>query len=142
MFLQRAQGFFSKDRVANLIAFVGIDGYDLFGRSLRVGVLGRVSSRTHEQSLHLPRRESVLQLFWKLCWIGGGVKRFQLKPGGRLVMTVIVGGHGVVSDDYIGTKFSDLQNHATQTFFVSPELKRFVARFRITKILQTEKVWL
>src|SRR6266404_9653489 len=123
VFLQSAQGFFREDRVANRIAFVRIDGYDLFGPSLTVGVLRRVAARAHEEALHLPDSHAVLQLFRKAFRIGGGVKRFQLEPGGGLMVTVVVGGHGVVRNDYVRAKLSNFQNHAAQGFFMAPELE-------------------
>ena len=93
MFLHSTQGFFCIDQAANRIAFVWIDGYDLFAPSLTVGVLHGCASGTHEQSLHLPDRDAIFQLFGKLCGIGGGVERLELESRGRLMMAVVVAGY-------------------------------------------------
>src|SRR6266404_5207078 len=114
MFLQSAQSFFREDRVANRIAFIWIDGYDLFAPSLTVGVLCGVSAGADKKSLHLPDSYAVFQLFREAFRIGGGVKRLQLEPRGSLMMAVVVGGHGVVRDDYVGAKPSYLQNHSSR----------------------------
>ena len=48
-------------------------------------------------------------------------------------------GHPI--DDYVGTKLSDLQDHAAQGFFMPPEFECLVSGFRITEIFQAEKIW-
>ena len=71
-----------------------------------------ISSDTHKEPLHLPRRQAVFQLLGKLIWIGGGIERFELQTRRGLMMAVVVVRDGMVSNDYIGMQLSDLQNHA------------------------------
>ncbi len=96
----------------------------------------------HEESLDLPWLNIPAQLLGKAFGIGGGIESLEFQPGGCLMMTVVVVGNGVVGDDHIGPKLSDLQDHSPQSFFVAPEAKRFVGGFRIAKILEAEEVWL
>ena len=58
------------------------------------------------------------------------------------MLAVVVTGGGVIGDDHVGAKLANLQHHAPQCFFMSPEPESFVARFRKSKILQAQKVWL
>src|SRR5712671_5932258 len=46
----------------------------------------------------------------------------------------------MISDYDIRTQLSNFQNHAPQSFFMSPKLECFIRRFRITEIFQSEKV--
>ena len=101
-----------------------------------------ISTSADKQSLHLPRRHTVFQLFGKLIGISGSVEGFDEHERGCLMLAVIVTRGGMVRDDDVGTKFANLQNHATRSFFVSPKPEGFITRLRKSKIFQTEKVWL
>src|SRR5438128_11151100 len=109
--LQSLQGLLSVGCAADRIALVGVDGD---GTDLISLAWWRSASkaRAHEESLHLPRLNVPTQLFGKSFRIGSGVKGFEFQPGGRLMMTVIVVSNGVVSDDHVRAKLSNLQNHS------------------------------
>ena len=135
MLLESPQSFFGINYATNRILLVGIDRDDF-----RVSVLGYVPASANKQSLHLPGGNAIFQLLRKLVRISRGVEGLDDHQGRGLMLAVIVAGGRMIGNDHVRTQFANLQNHPSQTFFVSPKLECFVACFRIPKILQAKKV--
>src|SRR5690349_22036293 len=141
MLLQGVKCLFAKDCSTHGILFVRIDSDDLSAPSLTVGVLLHlIAALPDEQPLHLPRRYAVFQLFGKLGWIGGRIKRFDHHERSGLMLTVVVTGRRMIGNDDVRPKFANLEDHAAQSFFVTPEPESLITRFRESEIFQPKKV--